>query len=194
MTLPTFWKKFTIFTIFDNFDIFWQFLQFWHFLTIMSIFQSFWRFLWPETWHLRHWLHFWQLRRTIWTITLWSLNTEWWWQHSQFLPCFLSSGNIIIVMADQPTEATTIMFPILKFKRNQEWEEKYFGEGKNWVQPSLAESLTHKLPHVLTLPDHDICTCPRPRPTGASKLWYCGSFLLDPGIPEVRSMGPSLGN
>ena len=43
---------------------------------------------WPETWHLRHWLHFWQLRTTIWTITLWPLNREWWWQHSQFLRCF----------------------------------------------------------------------------------------------------------
>ena len=42
-------------------------------------FQIFWKFFWPETWHLRHWLHFWQLRTTIWTITLWPLNTEWWW-------------------------------------------------------------------------------------------------------------------
>ena len=25
---------------------------------------------WPETWHLRHWLHFWQLRTTILTFTL----------------------------------------------------------------------------------------------------------------------------
>ena len=46
-----------------------------------------WKFLWPETWHLRHWFHFWQLRTTIWTITLWPLNREWWWQHSQFLRC-----------------------------------------------------------------------------------------------------------
>ena len=37
------------------------------------------------------WLHLWQLRTTIWTSTLWPLNTEWWWQHSQFLRCFLSS-------------------------------------------------------------------------------------------------------
>ena len=41
-------------------------------------------------WHLRHWLHCWQLRTTIWTITLWPLNREWWWQHSQFLRCFFS--------------------------------------------------------------------------------------------------------
>ena len=41
-----------------------------------------------EIWRLRHWLHFWQLRTTIWTITLWPLNREWWWQHSQFLLCF----------------------------------------------------------------------------------------------------------
>ena len=53
----------------------------------MESFQIFGKFLWPETWHLRHWLHFWQLRTTIWTITLWPLNTEWWWQHSQFLRC-----------------------------------------------------------------------------------------------------------
>ena len=54
----------------------------------MKSFQIFWKFLWPETWHLGHWLHFWQLRTTISTITLWPLNTEWWWQHSQFLRCF----------------------------------------------------------------------------------------------------------
>ena len=39
------------------------------------------------TWHLRHWLHFWPLRTTILTFTLWPLNKEWWWQHSQFLRC-----------------------------------------------------------------------------------------------------------
>ena len=44
--------------------------------------------LWPETWHLRHWLHFWQLRTTILTITLWPLNKEWQGQHLQFLRCF----------------------------------------------------------------------------------------------------------
>ena len=56
----------------------------------LGSFQSFWKFLWPETWHLRHWLNFWQLRTTIWTITLWPLNREWWWwQHSQFLRCFV---------------------------------------------------------------------------------------------------------
>ena len=43
---------------------------------------------WPETWHLRHWLHFWQLRTTILTFTLWPLNKEWRGQHSQFLRCF----------------------------------------------------------------------------------------------------------
>ena len=43
----------------------------------------------PDSWHLRHWLHFWQLRTTILTFTLWPLNKEWWWQHSQFLRCFL---------------------------------------------------------------------------------------------------------
>ena len=32
------------------------------------------RDLWPETWHLRHWLHLWQLRTTILTFTLWPLN------------------------------------------------------------------------------------------------------------------------
>ena len=45
------------------------------------------RDLWPETWLLRHWLFFWQLRTTILTITLWPLKKEWWWQHSQFLRC-----------------------------------------------------------------------------------------------------------
>ena len=87
----------TILTILNNFDLFfWQFLTifsiFWQFFNVfrfLGSFQSFWKFLWPETWHLRHWLHFWQLRTTIWTITLWPLNREWWWQHSQFLRCFL---------------------------------------------------------------------------------------------------------
>ena len=46
------------------------------------------KFLWPDTWHLRHWLHCWQLRTTLLTITLWPLNKECWWQHSQFLRCF----------------------------------------------------------------------------------------------------------
>ena len=45
------------------------------------------RDLWPETWLLRHWLFFWQLRTTILTITLWPLKKERWWQHSQFLRC-----------------------------------------------------------------------------------------------------------
>ena len=75
----------------DNFR--WQSFdkKFSEFLKVSNFFESFqifWKFLWPETWHLRHWLHFWQLRTTIWTITLWPLNTEWWWQHSQFLRCF----------------------------------------------------------------------------------------------------------
>ena len=119
LTQKNFWQFFynlltmfdnsTILTIFDNF--WWQFLmtifdenfwwQFWQFWQIfgkhlrfaenfqIADFQIFWKFLWPETWHLRHWLHFWQLRTTIWTITLWPLNIEWWWQHSQFLRCVL---------------------------------------------------------------------------------------------------------
>ena len=46
------------------------------------------RDMWPETWQLKHWLHFWQLRTTILTFTLWPLNKEWRGQHSQFLRCF----------------------------------------------------------------------------------------------------------
>ena len=65
----------------------------------LGSFQSFWKFLWPETWHLRHWLHFWQLRTTIWTITLWPLNREWWWQHSQFLRCFI--GELPLAVAQK---------------------------------------------------------------------------------------------
>ena len=52
------------------------------------------RDLWPNTWHLRHWLHFWQLRTTILTFTLWPLNKEWWWQHSQFLRCFGNTPKV----------------------------------------------------------------------------------------------------
>ena len=32
---------------------------------------------WPDTCHLRHWLHCWQLRTTLLTITLWPLNNKW---------------------------------------------------------------------------------------------------------------------
>ena len=81
-----FWQFWQILTIFDNF---WKFLKiFDNVFRFAESFQIFGEFLWPETWHLRHWLHFWQLRTTIWTITLWPLNREWWWQHSQFLRCF----------------------------------------------------------------------------------------------------------
>ena len=44
--------------------------------------------MWPETGHLRHWLHFLQLRTTIKTLTLGPFNKEWWGQHSQLLQCF----------------------------------------------------------------------------------------------------------
>ena len=40
-------------------------------------FSDFLKILWPETWHLKHWLHCWQLRTTLLTITLWPLNKEW---------------------------------------------------------------------------------------------------------------------
>ena len=54
----------------------------------LESFQICWKFLWPYTLHLRHWLHFWQLRITILTFTLWPLNKEWRGQHSQFLRRF----------------------------------------------------------------------------------------------------------
>ena len=54
--------------------------MFWKFSDFLKVF---------VTSYLSHWLHFWQLRTMIWTITLWPLNTEWWWQHSQFLRCFV---------------------------------------------------------------------------------------------------------
>ena len=55
-----------------------------------KFFSDFLKILWPYTWHLRHchWLHCWQLRTTILTITLLPLNKEWQGQHSQFLGCF----------------------------------------------------------------------------------------------------------
>ena len=65
----------------------WGFASVPYFWLLFHIFGSP-RNLWPETWHLRHWFHFWQLRTTILTVTLWPLNKEWWWQHSQFLRCF----------------------------------------------------------------------------------------------------------
>ena len=59
---------------------------------------DFWKFsdpgdLWPETWHLIHWLHFWQLKTTILTITLCPLNKEWRGPHSQLLRCFEHIGE-----------------------------------------------------------------------------------------------------
>ena len=39
-------------------------------------------------WHLRHWLHCWQLRTTLLRITLWSWIALRQGQHSQFLRCF----------------------------------------------------------------------------------------------------------
>ena len=98
-----FWWRFLM-TIFDD-SFWWQFLTdiwqiFDRFLTdVWQIFDRFFeniqylqkivRFLKHfVTWDLRHWLHFWQLRTTIWTITLWPLNKEWRGQHSQFLRCF----------------------------------------------------------------------------------------------------------
>ena len=66
----------------------WGFASVPYFWLLFHIFGSP-RNLWPETWHLRHWFHFWQLRTTILTVTLWPLNKEWWWQHSQFLRCFI---------------------------------------------------------------------------------------------------------
>ena len=88
---------------------------------------SFWKFLWPETWHLRHWLHFWQLRTTIWTITLWPLNREWWWQHSQFLRCLFCplspwqlrfAGWLVVWQASQslPWQFSTLEQPIYCLK------------------------------------------------------------------------------
>jgi len=79
----------TIFRFLKSFQMFEKFSDFLKVFRFFESFQIFWKFLWPETWHLRHWLHFWQLRTKIWTITLWPLNTEWWWQHSQFLRCLL---------------------------------------------------------------------------------------------------------
>ena len=72
----------------------WQFLmtilRFLENFQMFRIFSDFLKILWPDTWHLRHWLHCWQLRTTILTITLWPLNKEWGGQHSQLLRCFVS--------------------------------------------------------------------------------------------------------
>ena len=56
--------SFFMMTIFDN-TFWWQFS-----ISILENFQIF-EILWPETWHLRHWLHCWQLRTTLLRITLW---------------------------------------------------------------------------------------------------------------------------
>ena len=75
------------------------FTNFCHFLPFSHHFHSFHHFfeiLWPENWHLRLWLHvtletlitLLTIENKIWTITLWPLNREWWWQHSQFLRCY----------------------------------------------------------------------------------------------------------
>ena len=79
-----------MFRFLKSFQIFEKFSDIWKVFRFFESCQIFWKLLWPETWHLRHWLHFWQLRTTIWTITMWPLNRERWWQHSQFLRCFIS--------------------------------------------------------------------------------------------------------
>ena len=87
-----------------NFYNFWQFLQFLQFLSVFKfaenfqIFGEFSEFLkvfvtWDMT--LETLVTFLKLRTTIWTITLWPLNREWWWQHSQFLRCFYIIYTII---------------------------------------------------------------------------------------------------
>ena len=109
-----FWWQFLMTIFDDNFwwQFWWQFLMtlfddhfWWQFL--MTIFDDIlWKLLWHETWHLRHWLHFWQLRTTIWTITLCPLNIEWWWQHSQFLRCFIWWFGVIHKLSVDPPPLT----------------------------------------------------------------------------------------
>ena len=76
-------------------------------------FSDFLKILWPDTWHLRHWLHCWQLRTTILTITLWPLNKEWQGQHSQFLRCFLV--HIILTFGIDETSVNTVTSFLLTF-------------------------------------------------------------------------------
>ena len=48
---------------------------------------------WLDTWQSRHWLPCWQLRTTIWTSNLWTLNKEWQGQYSQFLQFLLNTSH-----------------------------------------------------------------------------------------------------
>ena len=73
------WWQFMM-TIHDD-NSWWQFFM--KIFRVFGKFQMFGKFsdflkiLWPDTLHLRHWLHCWQLRTTVLTITLWPLNKEW---------------------------------------------------------------------------------------------------------------------
>ena len=56
-------------------------------------------------WHLRHWLHCWQLRTTLLRITLWPLYKVWQGQHSQFLRCFTQKDNITKIQPSNQNRA-----------------------------------------------------------------------------------------
>jgi len=102
-----FWWQFLMTIFYDNFlslflmtnfdDNFHFFENGWNFFSsdFWNFFQIFWKscYLTLDT-LIRHWLHCWQLRTTILTITLWPLNKEWRGQHSQFLRCFLSISSV----------------------------------------------------------------------------------------------------
>ena len=81
--LNNFWRQFLMTILMTDF---WKF------------FSDFLKILWPYTWHLRHWLHCWQLRTTLLTITLWPLNKVWQGQHSQFLRCFNPFLKQVIIL------------------------------------------------------------------------------------------------
>ena len=91
------WHFWQFFDNFDNFNICLQFWQFWQFLTIGDNLHNsdncFYHF---DNWkdnpgnllHLRHWLHFWQLRTWIHDNRCYLTIKSDTGQHSQFLRCF----------------------------------------------------------------------------------------------------------
>ena len=141
-----------------------EFSDFWKVFRFFESVQIFWKFLWPETWHLRHWLHFWQLRTTIWTIALWPLNTEWWWQHSQFLRCylllmFLSVISFIIlifafiIVFGQPSAPHLRQDPVWPRQRGGSWPLQ-----SSCCQPPRTGGSSHHSPLSPTCWDRRPCS------------------------------------
>ena len=147
-----------MFRFLKSFQIFEKFSDIWKVFRFFESCQIFWKLLWPETWHLRHRLHFWQLRSTI---AVWPLNTEWWWQHSQFVRCLIYSLKksdregqwITSGVAYRGTACETRMGEKINISVKNWFRRKYFTGSQiniNWVQDDdwrTVVTFAHELGH-----------------------------------------------